>query len=283
MVAPNSLSASDAGRRQPSATDLYSSGRATPAPTSAPAPSADYRSGRAASAADQYGSGMEHSRRGASGHTMQGQQQQQQASRLQRSAGTNDYHTPDGESDARARATSGPQRQALVDRQGYQTPERVYDLRLSSNNVPLAAAGAAAAAGGGAGGGGGGAVHARGGMQQVTAGDLYGSPAKEAVSLRSTRGSAAPQQPLSGSGMGVGGGGAAGVSEADLARVEELQQLVDRQALQLRRRNDELLDLQRNHEAFREKFVLFREGMRSKTEEADARCRHLAPHLNPEP
>ena len=254
MVAPNSLSASDAGRRQPSATDLYSSGRATPAPTSAPAP----------------------------GHTMQGQQQQQQqASRLQRSAGTNDYHTPDGESDARARATSGPQRQALVDRQGYQTPERVYDLRLSSNNVPLAAAGAAATAGGGAGGGGGGAVHARGGMQQVTAGDLYGSPAKEAVSLRSTRGSAAPQQPLSGSGMGVGGGGAAGVSEADLARVEELQQLVDRQALQLRRRNDELLDLQRNHEAFREKFVLFREGMRSKTEEADARFRHLAPQLHP--
>ena len=31
------------------------------------------------------------------------------------------------------------------------------------------------------------------------------------------------------------------------------------QALQLRRRNEELLDLQRNHEAFREKFVLFRE------------------------
>ena len=94
-------------------------------------------------------------------------------------------------------------------------------------------------------------------------------------------GSAAPQQPLSGSGMGVGGGGAAGVSEADLARVEELQQLVDRQALQLRRRNDELLDLQRNHEAFREKFVLFREGMRSKSEEADARFRHLAPQLHP--
>ena len=78
-----------------------------------------------------------------------------------------------------------------------------------------------------------------------------------------------PSQPSSGTGIGLGGeGGGDG-----RAKVEHLQGLVDKQALQLRRRNEELLDLQRNHEAFREKFVLFREGMRSKTDESDSRFR----------
>ena len=109
------------------------------------------------SAADQYGSGMEHSRPGASGHPMhEPQQQQQPPPQPLPSASTNDYHKPNRDSDAKARTTSGPQRQALVDRQAYQTPERVYDLRLPSNNLPLAAAGAAAAAAGGEGAGGGG-------------------------------------------------------------------------------------------------------------------------------
>jgi len=63
------------------------------------------------------------------------------------------------------------------------------------------------------------------------------------------------------------------------AKVEELQALVDRQSGDLRRRNEELLDLQRNHEAFREKFILFREGMRSKTDESDARFRKLESEL----
>eukprot|EP00286_Rhodomonas_abbreviata_P028126 CAMPEP_0181312852 /NCGR_PEP_ID=MMETSP1101-20121128/13925_1 /TAXON_ID=46948 /ORGANISM="Rhodomonas abbreviata, Strain Caron Lab Isolate" /LENGTH=768 /DNA_ID=CAMNT_0023419745 /DNA_START=402 /DNA_END=2705 /DNA_ORIENTATION=- len=62
-------------------------------------------------------------------------------------------------------------------------------------------------------------------------------------------------------------------------KVDELQGLVDRQAGDLRRRNEELLDLQRNHEAFREKFILFREGMRSKTDESDARFRKLEAEL----
>jgi hypothetical protein len=78
-----------------------------------------------------------------------------------------------------------------------------------------------------------------------------------------------PSQPGSGSGIGLASeGGGDG-----RAKVEHLQGLVDKQALQLRRRNEELLDLQRNHEAFREKFVLFREGMRSKTDESDSRFR----------
>lgn len=62
-------------------------------------------------------------------------------------------------------------------------------------------------------------------------------------------------------------------------RIDELQTLVDRQNGDLQRRNDELLDLQRNHEAFREKFILFREGMRSKTDESDARFRKLEAEL----
>lgn len=76
---------------------------------------------------------------------------------------------------------------------------------------------------------------------------------------------ALPTQPGSSSGLTT--------EEDGRAKVEYLQGLVDKQALQLRRRNEELLDLQRNHEAFREKFVLFREGMRSKTDESDGRFR----------
>lgn len=63
------------------------------------------------------------------------------------------------------------------------------------------------------------------------------------------------------------------------AKIDELQGIADRQAADLRRRNEELLDLQRNHEAFREKFILFREGMRSKTDESDARFRKLEAEL----
>lgn len=63
------------------------------------------------------------------------------------------------------------------------------------------------------------------------------------------------------------------------SKVDELQAIADRQAADLRRRNEELLDLQRNHEAFREKFILFREGMRSKTDESDARFRTLEAEL----
>ena len=63
------------------------------------------------------------------------------------------------------------------------------------------------------------------------------------------------------------------------AKIEELQGIADRQAADLRRRNEELLDLQRNHEAFREKFILFREGMRSKTDESDSRFRKLEAEL----
>jgi len=62
-------------------------------------------------------------------------------------------------------------------------------------------------------------------------------------------------------------------------RVDELQALADKQAQDLRRRNDELLDLQRNHEAFREKFILFREGMRTKNDETDAKFRSLQAEL----
>jgi len=58
-------------------------------------------------------------------------------------------------------------------------------------------------------------------------------------------------------------------------QAEELQGVVDRQALEIRRRNEELLELQRNHEAFREKFILFREGIRTKTDETDAKYRKL--------
>lgn len=63
------------------------------------------------------------------------------------------------------------------------------------------------------------------------------------------------------------------------SRNEELQALADKQAQDLRRRNDELLDLQRNHEAFREKFILFREGMRTKNDETDARFKQLQEEL----
>jgi len=63
------------------------------------------------------------------------------------------------------------------------------------------------------------------------------------------------------------------------AQADELQGVVDRQTLEIRRRNEELLELQRNHEAFREKFILFREGVRSKTDETDARCRKLEAQL----
>jgi len=84
----------------------------------------------------------------------------------------------------------------------------------------------------------------------------------------------APSQPNSNSGVPLSSGG-----EDERGKVEHLQGLVDKQALQLRRRNEELLDLQRNHEAFREKFVLFREGMRSKTDESDGRFRKLEADL----
>ncbi|EKX35429.1 hypothetical protein GUITHDRAFT_118346 [Guillardia theta CCMP2712] len=48
------------------------------------------------------------------------------------------------------------------------------------------------------------------------------------------------------------------------AQADELQGVVDRQTLEIRRRymlNEELLELQRNHEAFREKFILFRDEL----------------------
>uniref|UniRef100_A0A7S0E1G1 Uncharacterized protein n=1 Tax=Hanusia phi TaxID=3032 RepID=A0A7S0E1G1_9CRYP len=62
-------------------------------------------------------------------------------------------------------------------------------------------------------------------------------------------------------------------------KVEELKSKVDIQAEEIVRRNEELIDLQRNHEAFREKFILFREGMRTKTDESDSRIQQMEESL----
>mmetsp|Transcript_36111 Transcript_36111/g.112825 ORF Transcript_36111/g.112825 Transcript_36111/m.112825 type:complete len:770 (-) Transcript_36111:145-2454(-) len=62
-------------------------------------------------------------------------------------------------------------------------------------------------------------------------------------------------------------------------KVDELKSKVDVQAEEIIRRNEELIDLQRNHEAFREKFILFREGMRSKTDESDSRIQQMEEEL----
>ena len=67
--------------------------------------------------------------------------------------------------------------------------------------------------------------------------------------------------------------------KADLHHVYDFFIVFFYQTADLQRRNEELLDLQRNHEAFREKFILFREGMRSKTDESDARFRKLEAEL----